>query len=48
MRPFLPGPISQPTLEMTIALSRETVPFFSHLPMISSESPPLLPGTQAE
>src|SRR5689334_3715470 len=42
-----PFPISAPTLVATINLSR-LLRAFIHLPMIVSDSPPLLPGAQRE
>jgi hypothetical protein len=45
---FIEGFISEPTLVNTTTLSRLDGLAFSHLPMIVSDSPPLLPGTQVE
>ena len=46
-RPFLPGAISMPTLVAMMTLSRPPRAF-SQLPMMVSDSPPLLPGCQRE
>src|SRR5580704_230396 len=45
--PFLPSPISMPSLVATITLLRLS-PFASHLPRMVSDSPPLWPGIQRE
>ena len=47
-RPLPPDPPSQPTLVMTTTLSRRPGEAFNQLPMMVSDSPPWLPGTQAE
>jgi len=46
-RPFLPGPISEPTL-VTIVTALRLPRAFSHAPMIVSDSPPTLPGAHFE
>src|ERR1700733_11820576 len=45
--PFLPSPISRPSLVARITLLR-LLPFASHLPRMVSDSPPVWPGIQRE
>src|ERR1700722_10094403 len=45
--PFLPSPISRPSLVARITLPR-LLPLASHLPRIVSDSPPVWPGSQRE